>query len=176
MRPHTVGCVALVTGLLTLAPTPALASCAEEAGPAGADVIFVGTPVEQRRGYTRLEVEEVWAGPDLAPEVWVLSGQAQPPWPFYLFSSVSSSIDAELADGETYVVGATDEFSTGLCSVGAVEENAGLRPDEVREPAADGLRGADPPAGPWLTGLGFAALVVVPLLGLAAWWRRRTGK
>ncbi|WP_167006494.1 hypothetical protein [Mumia sp. ZJ430] len=66
---------------LVASAAPAHAICAVNA-PTRAPVVFVGVAAETERGFTRLAVEEVWKGPDLAPEVWVLSGQEAPPWPF----------------------------------------------------------------------------------------------
>ena len=129
---------------------PAAASCAADSGPEGSDVIFVGTVENERRGYTRFAVDEVWAGPDLAPEVWVLTGQEQPPWPLSLFSAVSSSVDADLLEGEPYVIGASRSFSTSACSIGDVE--TARAPADVRQPVEDGDPGADPPIGPAPTG------------------------
>ena len=111
MRPSALVVACLLAALL-VPVSPATASCAEDAGPQGSPVIFVGTAGEERRGYTRFEVGEVWAGPDLAPEVWVLSGQKQAPWPLSLVTGVSSSADAQFDDGEQYVVGASRSFST----------------------------------------------------------------
>ena len=132
--------------IVLLLPAPAaVASCADDSGPDGSPVIFVGTAESERRGYTRFRVDEVWAGPDLAAEVWVLSGQEQPLWPLSLVSGVSSSIDTEFEDGERYVVGATTSFRTGACSVSGVEGTT--KPDDPRSPVADGATGADPPIG-----------------------------
>lgn len=149
-------------------PGPAYASCAQDSGPVGSPVVFVGTAQEERRGFTRFEVEEVWAGPDLAVEVWVLSGQEQPPFPLNMFSAVSGSTDAEFIDDERYVVGASDDFSTGACSVSeATADLDSLRPDGARSPVDGGSTGADPPLGPWTIGLmgvgvgALGALVVV---------------
>lgn len=130
-------------------------------------MIFLGTAREERRGYTRFAVEEVWAGPDLAPEVWLLSGQEQPRWPLNLFLAVSSSADADFVDGEKYVVGASRSFSTSVCSTteaGTIEP-----PADVRAPVDDGSAGADPPIGPlgqgaWLAGVVAAAAALVHLL------------
>lgn len=160
----------LATGLSVVAP-PAEASCAEDAGPSGSEVIFLGTAQEERRGFTRFEVDEVWAGPDLAPEVWVLSGQRQPPWPLSAFSAVSSSVDAEFETGEEYVVGTNSAFSTGACSVSGPDASEALRPDEPRDPTESGARGADPPIGP----LGQAGVVTGGLaaLGVPLLLRRR---
>ncbi len=177
MRTLSRGIAATVLAVAPLlaVTVPAEASCAEGSGPAGSDVVFVGTAEEERRGYTRLVVEEVWHGPDLAPEVWVLSGQEQPPFPFNLLQVVGSSNDADFVDGHRYVVGASDSFQTGACSseevVGATEQAPG-RPRNPRGPEAEGLEGADPPAGPWEIGL-VSAGVVLATGGLVRWLRRR---
>lgn len=171
-------------GLLTLvllplalvgAPGPAYASCAADSGPEGSPVVFVGTAQEERRGFTRFEVEEVWAGPDLADEVWVLSGQEQPPFPLNMFSAVASSNDAEFLDGERYVVGASADFRTGACSVSeATADLDSLRPDDARDPVDGGSTGADPPLGPWAIGaMGVGAGALVALLVTARRRRRR---
>lgn len=144
-----------VSGML-LPVQPAVASCAAGAGPDGAPVVFVGTAESERRGYTRFAVEEVWAGPDLAPEVWVLSGQEQPTWPLSLLSGVGSSTDADFFSGERYVVGASRSFTTDACSV--TEVGARARHVSARQPVEDGASGADPPIGPvgqtlWVAGV-----------------------
>lgn len=164
-----LGPLALVLPLAVMTvPATAYASCAAGSGPEGSPVVFVGTAQEERRGFTRFEVEEVWAGPDLAEQVWVLSGQEQPPFPLNMFSAVASSVDAEFVDGERYVVGATADFSTGACSISeATADLDSLRPDDTRSPVDGGSTGADPPLGPWTIGLmgvgagGLVALVVV---------------
>ncbi len=124
--------LALVVLMLALPGAPAHASCAEGAGPAGSPVIFVGTAREERRGFTRFDVREVWAGPDLAPSVWVLSGQEQPPWPLWMFQAVGSSVDADFLPGEQWVVGATESFQhqqlLDRCPRGRGEPPAGRRP------------------------------------------------
>jgi hypothetical protein len=164
--------------MLVLLPAgPAAASCASDSGPSGSAVVFVGTSEEHRRGYTRMQVHEVWYGPDLADEVWVLSGQEQAPWPLSLFASVSSSVDADLPAGSTFVVGASDEFRTSACSVWSYDADeprvARLRPDVTRSPRSGGAEGADPPVdGPvagGLTALGVGALA----LGVVALRQRR---
>ena len=126
--------------------SPAAASCAQDSGPGGSPVIFVGTAEAERRGYTQFEVDEVWAGPELAPRVWVLSGQEQPPWPLSVLSGVGGSTDAEFVNGKKYVVGASLSFSTSACSVSEAEDSNGA--NEVRKPSEDGTTGADPPIGP----------------------------
>lgn len=162
--------------LLGAAAAPADASCAEDSGPEGADLVFVGTAEENRRGYTRLAVEEVWHGPDLAPQVWVLAGQEQPPFPLSLVSGMSSSVDADLVEGRRYVIGASRSFDTGACSVEELvsrQSEAEGRPDDPREPTAAGLDGADPPAGPVEIGLVTGALVLAVAAGLSVLLRHR---
>ncbi|HEU4812136.1 MAG TPA: hypothetical protein VFT00_08330 [Nocardioides sp.] len=159
---------------LVAVPAPAYASCAADSGPEGSPVVFVGTAQEERRGFTRFEVEEVWAGPDLADEVWVLSGQEQPPFPLNMFSAVSSSVDAEFIDGDRYVVGASDDFRTGACSVSeATADLDSLRPDDARSPVDGGATGADPPLGPWTIGLMGAGAGVLVALAVAVRRHRR---
>jgi hypothetical protein len=166
---------AMVVAPLLAAPTPAQASCVEDSGPAGSDIVFVGSAEEERRGYTRMVVEEVWHGPDLAPEVWLLSGQKQPPFPISLLQTVGSSVDAELVEGDGYVIGATEAFHTSVCSIeelsGPTAQAPG-RPESPREPVAEGLAGVDPPAGPWEIGL-VSAAVVLAAGGLVQWLRSR---
>jgi hypothetical protein len=173
-----LGLVALLIALplaLVTVPAPAYASCAADSGPEGSPVVFVGTAQEERRGFTRFEVEEVWAGPDLAEQVWVLSGQEQPPFPLNMFSAVASSVDADFVDGERYVVGASDDFSTGACSVSeATADLDSLRPDDARPPVDGGSTGADPPVGSWTIGLlGAGAGALVALVVVVR--RRRRG-
>ena len=169
-------CVVATLAVPVLAmAAPAQASCAEDSGPAGSPVVFVGTAEESRRGYTKLAVDEVWHGPDLAPQVWVLAGQKQLPFPLGLVEGVGSSIDADLVEGHRYVIGAGRTFTTSVCSIrevtGPTARTSG-RPAHPRAPDAEGLDGADPPAGPWTIGLG-AAAVLLAGAGLVSWVRRR---
>lgn len=150
--------VTLAVGVL-LPAAPAAASCSEDSGPDGSAVVFVGTAEAERRGYTRFAVEEVWAGPDLAPEIWVRSGQDQPTWPLSYLSAVGSSVDAEFVARDRYVVGASRSFATSACSVSWDE--VGPSPADARTPVDDGETGADPPIGPW-----GQTLVVAGVLGL----------
>jgi hypothetical protein len=150
---------------------PSYASCAES-GPEGSDVIFVGTAREERRGYTRFEVDEVWAGPELAEQVWVLSGQEQGPFPLFLFSAVGSSNDAAFADGERYVVGATPDFRTGACSVAEADAIDSLRPDLTRGPVDGAATGADPPAS-WLRISAVSGGAALMVGGAVLSWRHR---
>lgn len=163
----------LFLAALLAAPAPSYASCAQDSGPQGSPVVFVGTAEENRSGFTRFEVDEVWAGPDLADEVWVLSGQEQSPWPLNIWQGAGSSIDADFSTGESYVVGATADFSTNDCRVAAASADLGdLRPDDPRSPVSDGATGADPPIGPWASG-SIVIGVVLLLWGLRLNSRRR---
>jgi len=134
-------------------------------------VVFVGTAGSERRGYTRFAVEKVWAGPDLAPEVWVLSGQEQPAWPLSLFSAVGSSEDADFVSGERYIVGASRSFATNACSV--AEVNGSARHASPREPVGDGASGADPPIGPVGEAFWVAGVLVLAATGAGVLRRRR---
>jgi len=155
--------------------SPAAASCSSESGPDGSAVIFVGTADVERRGFTQFAVNEVWAGPDLAPEVWVLSGQRQPAWPLNLLYGVSSSGDADFIQGSEYVVGASADFRTGACSVRELTpgQSAAGRPADVRTPTSDGAEGADPPIGPVGQGLWIAGLLAAAGLAIIGTRRRR---
>jgi len=161
-----------VTPALFLVQPAALASCASGSGPEGSDIIFVGTAEENRRGYTRFAVSEVLAGPALAPEVWVQSGQKQPLWPF---SGVSSSVDADFTVGDEYVVGTGDGFVTSACESEAFlgdEQLQQLRTPNAGPVRSGGLEGADPPIDAMRITVAFGTGVA----GLVALWiflRRR---
>jgi hypothetical protein len=145
VRPARLLAAAAASGLL-LPAQPATASCAEDAGPDGSAVVFVGTAGSERRGYIRFAVDEVWSGPDLAPTVWIRTGQEQPAWPWGLFSAVGSSTDAELVTGERYVVGASRSYASDVCTV--AEATASTHARDARGPVEGGSTGADPPIGP----------------------------
>lgn len=164
---------ALCASLLIVPAGPAYASCASDSGPLGSSIIFVGTAVEERRGYTRFEVSEVWEGPALAPEIWVLSGQEQPTWPLSLLQVVGGSNDASFESESQYIVGASRSFQTNDCVVEAVgaSDPATPQPDDVQPSTKDGLPGADPPIGPVGQGLWLAGIAAV--VGAAVFARRR---
>lgn len=129
---YRIVALALVCAFLTVAPSPAVASCAAGAGPAGSPTIFLGIAGETSGGYTTMTVEEVWAGRDLPASVRVLSGQTEP--------NVGSSVDADLEPGHRYVIGADDKLRTNACSIEeiasatATDDVTSLRPDHVRKP------------------------------------------
>ena len=164
--------VALCATVLLGLSGPAAASCADDGfAPEGSPVVFSGIVVEDRGAYTRLAVDKVWEGPDLAGEVWVQGGQGQAWWPLNLFQQVESSVDAEFEVGEQYVVGASDDFTTSACSVAAVDERPA--PEDAREPVGNGDAGADVPMSPVRqTVLAAGALAVLVTVVVA---RRRRG-
>ncbi|TCI99230.1 hypothetical protein E0W78_08525 [Aeromicrobium sp. IC_218] len=152
--------VLLATGAAVALPAaPAAASCAE-IDPMGSPVVFVGTAQETSNGHTRFAVGEVWSGPDLAPEVWVRTGQEQPGWPEGLYVAVISSNDADAEDGERYLVGASEDLTTSACSMTSASDPV-ARPAVVREPVEDGLRGAEPPRTAWETTAWGASVVAL---------------
>ncbi|WP_149688410.1 hypothetical protein [Aeromicrobium ginsengisoli] len=120
--------VLALLGVLLSATSPAVASCAAGAGPAGSATLFLGVAGTTSGGYTTMQVEEVWAGRDLPSSVRVLSGQTQ--------ANVSSSNDAELERGRRYVIGADAKLRTNACRVELAEDAMSLRPEHVRSPLA----------------------------------------
>lgn len=163
--------VGVVVSSLLQPVQSAAASCTENPGAEGSSVIFVGTAESERRGFTRFAVEEIHAGPDLAPEVWVRSGQEQPPWPLGIFGGVGSSGDADFVDGERYRVGANSSFVTGLCSVS--EADRATRRPGARPPVEAGALGADPPIGPLGQTLWVSGLLALGAASVAVLRRRR---
>ena len=154
---------------------PAAASCAADSGPAGADGDLHRHggggasglhPVRGGRGLGGTRPGAGGLGPVRAAPAAVAAvravGGRQLGW------TPSSSL------GCRYAVGATSDFATGACSVAEASSVPNLRPADVRTPVAGGSHGSDAPAGPWLTGLGFVALVGIPVgVGAALLARRR---
>jgi hypothetical protein len=127
--------VLMVLGIMLSTTSPAVASCASGAGPAGSPTIFVGVAGLTSGGYTTMTVEEVWAGRDLPVTVHVLTGQTRP--------NTASSVDAHLEPGRRYVIGADTTLRTNACSIAEItsaEDASSMRPDHVRQPVsrADG--------------------------------------
>ncbi|KRC66349.1 hypothetical protein ASE12_17245 [Aeromicrobium sp. Root236] len=170
MRPASRFLVLVALGILLSTTSPAVASCAAGAGPAGSPTIFVGVAGPTSGGYTTMRVEEVWAGRDLPMRVHVLSGQTQP--------NVSSSIDADLERGHRYVIGADTKLRTNACSITEVdsaEVTKALRPDHVRQPfsRADGDFGdTDSPDTTAIVAIGLL-LALTTALGVAVVRSRR---
>lgn len=167
-----------VAVVLVAVPSPARADCAQptasyllELAAEGERSVFVGMVVHGG-DVARLAVDEVWSGPDLAPEVAVRTGQDQLPWPASQVLQTASSVDADLLLGERYLVATHGDFATDLCSsMVADAEVLAEAPADARAPSADGLRGHRP--GLFDTALG--ATVLAALLGAAVlvWWGRR---
>lgn len=172
--------VTLVLPALAMSARPAVASCAGPIEDLLEDlpVVFIGTVIEERVGYGRMEVEQVWQGPDLAPQVWVQGGQDQPPWPARFLIGVAGSGDIDFSLGDRYLVASDSSFRTNDCIAQPMTEErlAQLAPSEIREPAPDGLRGADPPLTNLAASLRLAALVVGSALLVRRWRRRRRGE
>ncbi len=165
---------AIFLGCVFLLPQSASASCAEEPSPEGSPIVFAGTAISERRGYTRFAVEAVHAGPDLAPEVWVRSGQDQPQWPLSLLGGVSSSADAGFTEGEQYVVGAGRSFDTSSCT--SAEDDGRYQTATARKPVVSGATGADPPIGPLGQSLWVAGVLAIPLTLVVAFRHRRRNR
>jgi len=160
----------LVAASLAVGTAPAHASCA---GPQSQAVLsqpvqFVGRVVEPERGVTLFRVEEVWTGPDLAPDVWVETGERA--------RGAGSSVDLHPETGDRYLVGADAGLGTSVCTalrVTGEAQLAALRPSTVRPSVADGLEGQGP-RRLLLSGLALGGTVVLcGALALALGLRRR---
>lgn len=166
---------AMLAGLLVLAmATPAHADCA--AAPADViteqEMVFLATAVEQTDRYARVEVEEIWRGPDLAPTVWLQTSAAElPPWPARLLLRAATSVDADLVPGTPYLIATVDGgFETNTCLVteASNEVMERLAPDATREPVASGATGQGPGILEGTSGIALAiALVVMSIVALA---------
>ena len=167
-----------VAVVLVAVPSGARADCAQPTASSllalaaeGERSVFVGMVVHGG-DVARLAVDEVWSGPDLAPDVAVRTGPDQLPWPASRVLQTASSVDADLRLGERYLVATHGAFATDLCSsMVADAEVLAEAPADARSPTADGLRGHRP--GLFDTPLGVTVLAA--LLGAAAlvWWGRR---
>lgn len=151
----------------------ASASCANEPSPKGSPIVFAGRAISERAGYTRFAVDEVHSGPDLAPEVWVRSGQDQG-WLLNRLGNVSSSTDADFDEGKQYVVGADALFDTSSCT--SVEDDGSYQTSTSRGPVETGARGADPPIGPLGQFLGVAGALAFLLALVVAFTRFRRNR
>jgi hypothetical protein len=144
--------VAVATLLVTASPAAAT-SCTALTGTPDAPVVLVGTVEAAWSEHARLAVDAVWAGPDLAPVVWVEAVEDDDLGGDYL------------VPGERYVVTADESFRTGLCGVAAVGDVT--PPADVREPVEGGLTGADAPRSTaellaWgAAGVGLAGVLVL---------------
>jgi hypothetical protein len=153
----------------------AQASCAGPFKSAARDAnqVFLGTVSAERRGYTQFMVEQVWRGPDLAPQVWLLSGTPQAPWPINLVLRTASPGDADLVAGRRYVVATEggDRFHTNACIVQEADQRliAALAPEDPREPVSSGATGTRPP----LSNVVLSLSTLVGLAGLFVLGMRR---
>jgi hypothetical protein len=138
----------------------------------GEGSVFVGEVVHGGPDRPRLDVAEVWSGPDLAPTVTVKTGPEQLPWPLSAVLRRASSIDADLHLGERYVVATHADFRTDSCtSLLAGDPTLAAGPDDARSPVDDGFGGHRP--GMFDTALGATLLTaVLGLAGLLAAGRR----
>jgi len=133
----------LLTSFAIQQPAATAASCAVQPPlaqvVAGADVLFVGTVTSttNRNRWAEVAVEEVWRGPDLPATVVVRGGPD---------GDVATSVDRSYRVGARYLFlpyadpesgGLADNSCTGTTEW--VDELAGLRPAEVRQP-----RGSSP--------------------------------
>ncbi|MBW3577685.1 MAG: hypothetical protein KY462_08105 [Actinobacteria bacterium] len=88
--------------LVVVAPAPAFADCAGEPADLIADMetVFVATAVEQGPRFARLDVDEVWRGPDPAPSVSVQTASGDAAWwPLRLVVRKRTSVDAQRVPG-----------------------------------------------------------------------------
>lgn len=136
--------IGLVASMAVLVGGSATASCAEDYGPKDSPIIFVGTPTEFAGGYSLVTVEEIWRGPDLPSQVWLLTGQKH--------ADVASSTDAHLDRGTSYVIGASKDLTTNACSIAELSDTervGDLRPENPRQPVSDGANESEPVIPLW---------------------------
>lgn len=141
-----------------------------------ADRVFVGTVTQQGISTARIDVEQVWRGPDLAPMIVVKTGQDQLPWPLSVFLRSGSSADVALEPGTTYVVALQDDdpqqLRTNSCLVApATRPLLALAPGDARDPVPGAMSGMV--AGIFTPGVALGAGVVITALVLTAVVLRR---
>ncbi len=145
----------VATALAVLLPaSPAAGWICAPLDTSGSPVVLVGTVDSAGSERARFAVEEVWAGPDLAPVVELQTG----------VDPMDGSV--YLSRGERYVVTADASFRTDVCGVASVADVT--RPADVRGPVAGGLTGGESshplvPVVAWgaAGGAAVAALVLV---------------
>lgn len=124
--------------------SPANASCAVEPEEliASKETVFVAMVLEQNDRSARVEVEEIWRGPELAHSVWLRTAADEATWwPLSLLSRSQTSVDAQLVPGVRYLI-ATEEggFRTNTCLVAEATEAFVERLVPRRHASARGLR------------------------------------
>lgn len=138
--------IALTIVAWTEAPAFATSCVLPEEAIPDAETVFLGTVVEQRARHARVEVDEVWRGPDLAPSVWVKTARGGDLGPLGRFFR-SSPGDAQLAPGRRYIIASDErELHTDVCLVAQASEPLveRLAPESTREPLATGATGERP--------------------------------
>jgi hypothetical protein len=173
-----IGRLRFLAGITTLGAwlvtaAPAAASCAEpppiEEHLATAGAIFVGTvhEVTNESRTARVEVHEIWVGPDLPAAVTVHGGPEEP--------GMATSVDRHFEAGVRYLfaVSAHDgRLEDNACTATQpwTDGLAQLRPDVPRSPlpAAEGDTGSLPT--PLLVAL--TGVAAVALAGILAFRRR----
>jgi hypothetical protein len=147
---------------LHLAAGPARASCMEppplEQDLARADVVFVGTVYELAdNGRTaRVEVHEVWSGPDLPERVEVHGGPGEP--------DLATSVDRHFQADTRYLFAASvrdGRLQDDSCTATQAwtEELAALRPESHRAPLAITEATGGPPLPLVIAAIGVAAIL-----------------
>jgi hypothetical protein len=160
MRRALLPLIALAAVLL-----PASPAAAWTCGPPDteAPVVLLGTVESVGSGHARFAVEEVWAGPDLAPVVELQTGADPMTGRIYL------------SGGQRYVVTADESFRTSYCEAHPVhdDEDLAIRPADVRHSVADGRTGPqDPPSAIENVAWGTGAAAVAGALHLLVGRRR----
>lgn len=160
--------------LAVVMASPANASCAAEPEEliASKETVFVATVLEQNDRYARVQVEEIWRGPALAPSVWLRTAADEAPWwPLSLVSRSQTSVDAQLVPGARYVIATEGAFRTNTCLVAEASEPfvERLAPDATRAPVAFGDTGAEPSVLEGPAGVALALLGLVTLASTGTW-------
>lgn len=167
--------------LIMAVPSPArAASCAEpsaasllESAEERGQSVFVGSVIEGGNQHrSRMAVDQVWSGPDLAPVVLVRTGPEQLPWPLSKVLVSSTSADADLVLGEQYLVATHGDFATSICSSMVADADVlAQAPDDARPPTDGGSTGHQ--LGLFDTALGATLVLGLIALAVMVWMARR---
>lgn len=181
LRGEAAAALLITLTAVALAEGPAFAtSCVspEDAIP-DTETAFVGTAVEQRQRHARVDVDEVWRGPDLAPTVWVKTAPGNDLGPLSSFFGSSSLSNAQLEPGRRYIIASDGrELRTNVCLVAQASEPLveHLAPETTREPIANGTTGVQPlssnPAA--IAGIGLTLIAVASAGSWLAYRRHRS--